>query len=308
MEYLGVFCRVGFFFAIPLVAKGHRRNVRSVCFGPLRMEKIMMRHSMTGFQNAQSHGVATLHRLTFRRVSSLLAVASVMAFAPAFAKDPAATESKPIRKGQVIHTEGHSESAAIPECLEKLKLSAQQQDQVKEIIRNYDGSISVVWKQFGDRYMQTIGMESSLMAAIEDNLTEAQRQQVRNQRRMTAQHEKAMAATSTKVNQATVKPSEETTKPASAADEGIAAAGVSLTDDQEAAADKVQEKYRSQLRSMNRDIQGLHTRLVSLESDKLAEIEKVLTKDQLAQLRMNRQNAPVGPKVAISRTEPTKSE
>ena len=289
-----------------------------------------MRHSMTGFRNVQPNGVATLHRLTFRRVSSLLAVAGALVVAPAFAKDPATTEVKPTNKGQAVRTQVQpepteaqgrpinrgqavrgqvqSEQVVIPECLEKLNLSAQQQDQVKEIVRNYDESIVAVWKQFSNRYMQAICMETALMAAIEDNLTEAQRQQVRDQRRKTAQHEKAMAATSTKVNQATVKPNEEATKPAIDAEEGIAAAGVSLNDEQEAAADKVQEKYHSQLRSMNRDIQGLHTRLVSLEADKLVEIEKVLTKDQLVQLRTHRQNAPAAPKVAITRTEPTKAE
>lgn len=268
----------------------------------------MMRRSMTGIRNEQSNGVVTQNRLSFRRVSSLLAVAGVMALAPAFAKDPAATEVKPTNKGAAIQAKGHSESAVIPECLEKLKLSAQQQSQVKEVIHNYDQSIGMVWKQFSDRYMQAICMETALMAAIEDNLTEAQRTQVRDQRHKTAQHEKAVAATSTKVNQAPVKKDEDATKPENAAEEGIAAAGVSLTDDQEAAADKVQEKYHSQLRSLNRDIQGLHTRLVSLEADKLTEIEKILTKEQLAQLRMHRQNAPAAPKVAIGTTEPTKKE
>ena len=267
-----------------------------------------MRYSMTGSRSVQPNGVAVLRRLTFRKLSSLLAVASVLAVTPAFAKDPAATEVKPTNKGAAVQAKAHSESAAIPECLEKLKLSTQQQDQVKEVIHNYDQSIAVVWKQFSDRYMQAICMETALMAAIEDNLTEAQRTQVRDQRRRTAQHEKTVAATSTKVNQAAVKKDEETTKSANAAEEGIAAAGVSLTDDQEAAADKVQEKYHSQLRSLNRDIQGLHTRLVSLEADKLTEIEKILTKEQLAQLRMHRQNAPAAPKVAISKNEPTKTE
>ena len=270
-----------------------------------------MRHSMTDSRSVQSNGVVSRHRFTLRGVSALLAVAGGMALAPAFAKDPAAVEVKPTNKGPAIQAQAQADSVAIPECLEKLKLSAAQQDQVKEIVHNYDRSIGVVWKQFSDRYMQAIGLETSLLAAIEDNLTESQRQQVRDQRRKTAQHEKLMAATSTKVNQAKVEPNEETAKtakPANSPEEGIAAAGVTLTDAQEAAADKVQEKYHTQLRSMNRDIQGLHTRLVSLEADKLAEIEKVLTKDQLAQLRASRQNAPAAPKVALSRTEPTKSE
>ena len=275
------------------------------------MEKFTMRHSMTGSRSAQSNGVVSRHRFTLKGVSALLAVAGVMALAPAFAKDPAAAEIKPTSKAPAIQAHAHADSVVIPECLEKLKLSAAQQVQIKEIVTNYDRSIGVVWKQFSDRYMQAICLETSLLAAIEDNLTESQRQQVRDQRRKTAQHEKLMAATSTKVNQAKVEPNEETTKttkPDNSAEEGIAAAGVSLTDAQEAAADKVQEKYHSQQRSMNRDIQGLHTRLVSLEADKLAEIEKVLTKDQLSQLRASRQNAPAAPKVALNRTEPTKSE
>ena len=78
---------------------------------------------------------------------------------------------------------------------------------------------------------------------------------------------------------------------------------MSLTPEQEVAADKVQEKYRTQLRSLNRDIQGLHTRLVSLEADKLVEIEKVLTKEQLTQLRTSRQNAPAAPKVVTQTNE-----
>ena len=61
------------------------------------------------------------------------------------------------------------------------------------------------------------------------------------------------------------------------------------------------------LRSLNRDIQGLHTRLVSLEADKLVEIEKVLTKDQLAQLREHRQSAPAVPKVAAAGTSKSKA-
>jgi hypothetical protein len=101
-----------------------------------------------------------------------------------------------------------------------------------------------------------------------------------------------------------VKPNQATAKPASAVEDEIAIAGISLTPEQEAAADKLQQKYLSHLRSLNRDIQGLHTRLVSLEADKLVELENVLTKEQLSQLHEVRQNAPVASKVATSRTMP----
>ena len=292
-----------------------------------------MNRLMTVVRNVRANGAATLCRLSFKRTSSLLAIAGALAVAPAFGQQAATPEAKPTPKGQAVRVQGQPEPAGaqarpnnrgqvnqnqaqaeapvIPECLEKLNLSAQQQEQVKGIIHNYDGSISMVWTQFSDRYMKAVCMETALMAAIEDSLTEPQRQQVRDQRRRTAQRERAVAGTNGKANQAAVKPNEETAKPSNAGDaaeEGIAAAGVSLTDEQEMAADKVQEKYRSQLRSLNRDIQGLHTRLVSLEADKLTEIEKVLTKDQLSELRLHRQNAPAAPKSVASRNEPAKSE
>lgn len=121
------------------------------------------------------------------------------------------------------------------------------------------------------------------------------------QRRKTAQHQKALAGTDVKPNQATA-------KPASAVEDEIAIVGISLTPEQELAADRLQEKYLSHLRSLNRDIQGLHTRLVSLEADKLVELENVLTKEQLSQLHEFRQNAPVAPKVAASRATPAKTK
>lgn len=245
---------------------------------------------IAGFRKLQNNGVFVRRGLIFSGVSSLLAVVSIIALAPAFAKDSDEKNAKSSGK-----------QAAIPECLEKLKLSAQQEEQIKGIVGSYDESLHKVWKQFGDRYLQTITMESTMLAAIEDNLTDAQRQKVREQRHKTAQYEKGAAATNDKPNQAPA-------KSASGAEDEIADAGVLLTAEQEAAADKIQDKYRSQLRSLNRDIQGLHIRLVSLEADKLVAIEKVLTKDQLAQLRLNRQTAPVSKKLEITSTEPKKTE
>ena len=161
MEDLVAFRCVGFFFAPPTGVRGHGRSVRPVCLGALRMEKFTMRHTMTGSRNVQSNGVVGRHRFTLKGVSALLAVAGVMALAPAFAKDPAAAEDKPTGKGPAIQARAHADSVAIPECLEKLKLSAAQQSQVKEIVTNYDRSTGVVWKQFSDRYMQAIRMTNN---------------------------------------------------------------------------------------------------------------------------------------------------
>lgn len=185
--------------------------------------------------------------------------------------------------------------AAIPSCLEGLTLTQQQQDSIKEIVREYDADLTTTWKEFGDRYMESIRMEVLLLSAIEDNLTDAQREQVREQRRKTAQHQKSVKGTDVKPNQAT-------SQPASAVEQELAIVGVSLTREQELAADKLQETYLSNLRSLNRDIQGLHIRLVSLEADKLVEIESILTKEQLAELHQARKTAPADRAVTARQT------
>jgi hypothetical protein len=174
--------------------------------------------------------------------------------------------------------------------MEQLKLSEEQQSKAKEIIRSYDSKLNVVWKQFGEKYMATIRTECQLLAAVEDGLTEPQRTSVRAQRRQVANSEKALAGTNTKTNPATE-------KPADAVEQVVEGVGITLTPDQEALADKIQQNYASHLRSLNRDIEGLHNRLVSLEADKLVELEKVLTKAQLSQLRESRQMTTGAPKV-----------
>lgn len=226
---------------------------------------------------------------SLKRAACLVAVGGALALTPAFAAEPAPTDSK-IKPANAT---APAADAAIPACLERLKLTQPQQAQAKEIVRKYDATLDAVWKQFGEKYMATVRTEVALLAAIEDNLTEQQRTQVRDQRRRVAHAEKALEGTNAKRNQAT-------DKPADAAEQVIAGVGISLTDEQEAAADKVHQKYMGHLRSLNRDIEGLHTRLVSLEADKLVELEKILTKEQLAQLREGRQSVTGAPKVTTA--------
>jgi hypothetical protein len=238
-------------------------------------------------------------RAALRRVACLVAVGGVFGLTPAFAKDPAEPASRPIDKLKPASAAATLEKAAMPEFLEKLKLSQSQQTQAKEIIRKYDAALETVWSQFGEKYLATVRTEVSLLAAIEDNLTEAQRTKVRDERRKVAHAEKQLEGTNAKPNQATAKPTDPVEQAAAGAD-------FSLTPEQEDAADKIQQKYVGRLRSLNRDIQGLHTRLVSLEADKLVELEKLLTPEQLAQLRGARQmltgvpNVTTGNKVSTS--------
>jgi len=230
---------------------------------------------------------------------ALTALVGGLALTQGFAKEPAEPEAKPINKLKAANATAPATEAAIPACLEKLKLTQTQQTQARQIVSKYDASLDGVWKQFGEKYMETVRTEVALLAAIEDNLTEPQRTQVRNERRKVAHAEKALEGTNSKPNKATAKPDD-------AAEQ--ATAGISLTDEQEAAADQIHQKYVGHLRSLNRDIQGLHTRLVSLEADKLVELEKMLTKEQLAQLREGRQSVTGTPKITATGKEETTTE
>ena len=155
--------------------------------------------------------------MSFGRV---LAVTGVLAIGSAFAQEPAATPVKLNNPG--LSSQVPSQQVALPACLEKLNLAPEQQAQLQEIVRDYDADVASVWKQFSDRYLETLKTEAILLSAIEDNLTEPQRQQVRDQRRRVAQHEKAIAG-------ANVKAKQETVKPVSAVEKELDIVGVSLT-------------------------------------------------------------------------------
>ena len=72
----------------------------------------------------------------FSLSSMALAVASVLTIAPAFAQPPAQKAVAPLPKAA-------SNDVAIPPCLEKVALSQQQQDQIKQIVRDYDDGCRV---------------------------------------------------------------------------------------------------------------------------------------------------------------------
>jgi hypothetical protein len=130
--------------------------------------------------------------------------------------------------------------------------------------------------------MKTITMEAAMLAAIEDSFTDAQRQKIRDHRRMTAQHEKTGEANSEKKIKSTEKSGD-------VVKNELSDVGVTLTAEQQAKAENVQHQYRQPLRTLNREIHGMHDRLLALEAEKLVAIEKVLTKEQLSELQKNRQ-------------------
>lgn len=221
-------------------------------------------------------------RHMIRTGGSFLVIGGVLAVSAGLAQQ-VIRDSKPTPRDP--STAAAAKEAAMPACLHALQLSPEQEGQIREIVREYDADVDVVWKQFRHGYTEAIQAEALLLCAIEDNLTEAQRKQVRDQRRKIARHDRSQKAAESPARQPT-------DKPESAVEEELAIVGVTLTPEQELAADKIHGQYVSHLRALNRDIEGLHTRLVSLEADKLVAIEKVLTKDQLQQLRETRQQAP----------------
>lgn len=251
-----------------------------------------MRRLMDVYCGTTSRLRAAMNAATLRRTGSLIAAGLVCASSQAFAQAQAKPDQKPNVEIKADHAE-HVAEPAIPHCLEKLKLSDEQQSRAKDVIRSYDAKLETVWKQFGEKYMATIRTECLLLAAVEDGLTEQQRTAVHAQRRQIANAEIGLAGTTTKANQATE-------KPADPVEQVKESGGITLTAEQEAAADKVQLNYSRHIRSLNRDIEGLHNRLVSLEADKLVELEKILTKAQLVQLRESRQTIIEIPKVTAT--------
>jgi hypothetical protein len=149
--------------------------------------------------------------------------------------------------------------------------------------------------------MRTIALETSMLAAIEDNLTDEQRNQVRESRRKMAMHESTSDRTGRK-------PVETTDKPAEIVKQELTNNGITLTTEQQEMADAVQFKYRPLLRKHSQKIQEFHNRLISLEAEKLAAIEKELTKEQLSELRTHRREGPATPGVTSSSTESKKTE
>jgi len=260
-----------------------------------------MRRFITVFGQVTSKSGTIVKRARFGQIACLTALVGGLALTQSFAKEPAEPETRPSSKIKPVSAAAPATEAAIPPCLETLELTPPQKAQAKEIVRKYDAKLDAVWKQFGEKYLETVRTEVSLLAAIEDNLTEAQRAKVRDQRRKVAHAEQALEGTNSKPNKATG-------KPADAAEQEIAGVGITLTDEQEAAADRIHHQYVGHLRSLNRDIEGLHTRLISLEADKLVELEKILTKQQLAHLREGRQNVTGTPKITSADKEAKTTE
>jgi len=192
------------------------------------------------------------------RSAALSLIAALLVVMTAAGQQPKGADSKPAL------------SAALPVWLEKLNLSAQQKGQIETIVSQHDAKFLATWNQFGERYQETLRTEATVLATIEENLTDTQRQQAHEQRQK-------MLLTRAADKTAGV--------------EGEAGLGVALTAEQEALGRKIQEKFQARLNTLGNEVQLLHNRLLSIEMDKIVEIEQVLTKEQRQQLTQHRQTA-----------------
>ncbi len=204
-----------------------------------------------------------------------------------------------------------ADDVPLPECLRDLTLTPAQQVKIKAVVGKANEEMAATWQQFSQSFMASVQTEAMLASAIEDHLTDSQRNQVRDLRRRSMQQHRVIferslngqrpaGAADSSQDSRIPNGSRQPNQPQSNQDpvrqdkevvqEDLTVFGVALTNEQIAAADKMQERYMSDLRTQNREIAALHLQLVCLEAQKIEEIELLLTPDQLQQLRESRQN------------------
>jgi len=183
-----------------------------------------------------------------------------------------------------------------PRILESLSLTQEQKDKIKDICQECSEHRKAAWKQFANHYHEAIAIEASMLASIEDNLSDSQRKHLREHRHRIAQAHRHAAKGKSKSNDNATRDNKKDSEDRNsdrndnaAAIEELTIIGVTLSPDQEVAAEGVRETYYSRLRKLNREIETLHSRLVAMETDRLIKIEDVLTKEQRETLRKEHQ-------------------
>jgi hypothetical protein len=218
----------------------------------------------------------------------------MIAFSSVLARDPAAPVAKDKREPATTGKAGaRLDKSTLPAGLEKLQLSDDQQKQVRQLVDKYNEQIDGVWKEFTRHYLDTIALEANMLAAVEDKLDDSQRTHIRKHRARTAHGSAAderKEDTDRRQGRREVRSDQRDPEPRAAVEE-VLIAGVTLKPEQERAADAVYAAYFERLRNGKREIHQLHNRILSLESEKLADIEQLLTKEQSTQLRQDRQAA-----------------
>lgn len=246
--------------------------------------------------------------------------------------DPSDSQSKDQgsrdRDSSNANSKGQSD---LPDFLANLNLTEDQKNKLKSVCHECDSERESAWRQFGQKYRETIQIEASMLAAIEENLTEHQKKLINNQRdrsvrghwghdrkgsghdrkssdnndqdktsKSNDQDKNGATATSSKDSQnSSDKPQNDQhqNKPGAVPGTGagpdvieeITVIGVTLSPEQENAAEGIRNSYFHRLRRLNAELSHLHSRLVALETNRLLKIEDILTKEQRTQLRRDHQ-------------------
>lgn len=184
----------------------------------------------------------------------------------------------------------------LPDFLANLNLTSEQKDKIKAICNECEKDRENAWHRFHASYREAIGIEASMMAAIEENLTEAQRKHIRNQRERIARkldrnerHDSAKDYAKNENAKSDNNKNDSNDKKDTVVEE-ITIVGVNLSPDQESTAEELRGSYSHRLHKLNRRISELHAQLVSMEVERLLKIEEILTKEQRQQLRKEHQN------------------
>jgi len=175
----------------------------------------------------------------------------------------------------------------MPRFLSNLTLTQEQKDKIKNICKDCSDQRETAWREFGEKYRETIGIEAAMLAAIEEHLTDAQRKHIREQReRMARRHEHREAHHAAKDNARDEKKDRDNkVGSGNTVVEEITVVGITLSPDQETAAEDVRGNYFEHLHRLNGDLQTLHSQLVAMETERLLKIEDILTKEQKETLR-----------------------
>ena len=215
-----------------------------------------------------------MHR-NFLSVAQVLAFCSLLLFA-ALVFQSKADEKDSSGKSKP------QKSSEIPKFILDLKLSAEQQEKIQATIQKSDAQIAEAWDEFQAQITKSVMMEALVLAAIEDGLSDVQRESVREQR-------SRIYKTTPSSNE---KPKTSPKKAPDDADAETQIVGIALSSAQQAEADKVHSNYADRLKALRDETHALHWRLVALEAEKLASVEKLLTVPQLQLLREGRKNPP----------------
>lgn len=265
-----------------------------------------------------------LSRSSLVRTFPVVAMAGLLSFVALRADDAKDDKPDPVKiKGEKEHgNKGPAHDVIMPGCIESLKLTDKQKQQAKEIANRYEQSIESAWAQFKHKYREAIRTEALFISAVEDNLQPEQLKRMRDERRKMAHHQHDAAK-----NPDAHESADKAVKADKAADDKAAAdaknadkatAGreekrgdstrpvvevvdtdfLELSEEQESAAEEINDSYHPRLRHLAREIERLHVQLIALEADELAELESVLTPEQMTELKEGRKCAPKATKVA----------